>query len=84
MSSAKWRQFCLGLNVLTGIRCIVGPNLEILTSIKGDLSCGQTQNEVNFDFEANLTLKVKINHPPPPLPPPPPPPPPPQKKKKGS
>ena len=29
-----------------------------------ELSREQAQNGVNFDFEVNLTLKVKVNHPP--------------------
>ena len=38
------------IETLTVPRCIFGPNLEIFTSIGGDLSCGQAQNGVNFDF----------------------------------
>ena len=39
------------------------PNLEIVTSIGGELGHAQTQNGVNFDLGFNLTLKVTINHP---------------------
>ena len=38
------------IRTLTVLRCIFGPNLEILTSIGGYLSHGQAQNGVNFDF----------------------------------
>ena len=41
--------------------CICGPNLEILTSVGGDLSCRQAQNGVNFYFKCNLILKVTVN-----------------------
>ena len=39
------------------------PNLVVLVSIGGDLSRGQAQHGVNFDFKFNLTLKVKVNRP---------------------
>ena len=45
------------------LRCIFVPNLEIVTLIGGELWHGEAQNEVNFDFEVNFTLKVKVNHP---------------------
>ena len=38
------------IGILTVLRCIFGHNLEILTSICGDLSHGQAENGVNFDF----------------------------------
>ena len=38
------------VGTLRVLRCIFGPNLEKLTSIAGDLSHGQAQNGVNFDF----------------------------------
>ena len=41
------------------LRCIFGPNLEILTSMGGDLSHGQAQNGVNFDFEVRFNLEVQ-------------------------
>ena len=33
------------------LRCICAPNLEVVTSIGGELWHGQAQNGVNFDFE---------------------------------
>ena len=39
------------IGTLTVLRCISGPNLEILTSIGGDLSCSQAQTGVNLDFQ---------------------------------
>ena len=38
------------IGVLTVLRCIFGPNVEILTSIGGELWHGQAQNEVIFYF----------------------------------
>ena len=43
--------------ILTELRCIFGQNLEILTSIGGEWSCGQAQNSVNFDFEVKFDLE---------------------------
>ena len=40
-------------------RCIFGPNLEILTSISGDLSRGQAQNGANFYFEVKYDLAAQ-------------------------
>ena len=40
------------------------PNLEIVTSIGGELWPGQAQNGVNCELKLNLTLKDKVNHPP--------------------
>ena len=34
----------------------MSPNLEIPTSIGGDLLRGQTQNGVNFDFQVQFDL----------------------------
>ena len=39
------------------VKCICGPNLEIVSSICGDLSSGQTQNGVNFDFHVKFDLE---------------------------
>ena len=39
------------------LRCIFGPNLEIVTSIGGELWHGQAQNGVNFDFGVQFDLK---------------------------
>ena len=58
---------------LAELRCIfLCGNLEILTGPGFEWSCGQAQNEVQFlilswgsifDFELNLTLKVKDQSP---------------------
>ena len=47
------------IGTLTVPRCILGPNLEILTSIGGDLSRGQAQNGANFDFSVEFDLEVQ-------------------------
>ena len=39
------------------LRCIFVPNLEIVTSIGGELWHGQAQNEVNFDFRVQFDLE---------------------------
>ena len=39
------------------LRCIFVPNLEIITSIGGDLWHGQAQNGVNFDFGVQFDLE---------------------------
>ena len=39
------------------LRCIFVPNLEIVTSIGGELWHGQAQNGVNFDFEVKSVLE---------------------------
>ena len=39
------------------LRCICVPNLEIVTSIGGELWYGQAQNGVNFDFEVKFYLE---------------------------
>ena len=54
------------IGILTVIRCILGPNLENLTSIGDDLSRGQAENGVFFvcvffNFKFNLILKVNVN-----------------------
>ena len=43
--------------MLTELRCIIGQNLEILTSTGGEWSCGQDQNCVNFDFQVKFDLE---------------------------
>ena len=43
--------------ILTVLRCIFLPNLEILPWLGGDLSCGQAQNEANFDFKVEFVLE---------------------------
>ena len=37
--------------------------MVFLALIGGELWHGQAQNGVNFEFEFNLTLKAKVNHP---------------------
>ena len=39
------------------LRCIFVQNLEIVTSIGGELWHGQAQNGVNFDFEVKFDLE---------------------------
>ena len=50
---------------LTMLRCIIGPNLEILTTIGGDLWRGQT-HDLKLGYilalKLNLTLKVKATY----------------------
>ena len=38
------------IGILTVLRCIFGPNLEILTSISDELLCGQAQNGEYLNF----------------------------------
>ena len=55
------------IGILTVLRCIFGKNLEILTSISGDLlrrQKSQTQNGVNFDFEVKFFLEGQCQSPP--------------------
>ena len=44
------------IEVLTFLKCISGPNLEVLTFMSGKLSRRQAQNNVNFGFEVKLGL----------------------------
>ena len=46
------------------LRCIFVPNLEIVTSIGGELWHGQAQNGVNFDFEVKFDLEGQGQSPP--------------------
>ena len=46
--------------MLTELRCIIGQNLEILTSTGGEWSCGQAQNCVNFDFQVKFDLEGQV------------------------
>ena len=39
------------------LRCIFVSNLEIVTSIGGELWHGQAQNGLNFDFEVKFDLE---------------------------
>ena len=43
--------------ISTELRCIIGQNLEILTSTGGGWSCGQAQNCANFDFQVKFDLE---------------------------
>ena len=43
--------------IWTVLRYIFVPNLEIVTSIGGELWCGQAQNGVNFDFGVQFDLE---------------------------
>ena len=40
------------------LRCIFFSNLEIVTSIDGELWHGQAQNGVNFDFGVQFDIEV--------------------------
>ena len=46
------------------LRCICVPNLEIVTSIGGELWHGEGQNGVNFDFEIKYDLEGQGQSPP--------------------
>ena len=50
------------IGILTQVFCTFGPNLVVLAWTGDELLCRQAQNGVTFDFEVNLTLKVKVNH----------------------
>ena len=50
--------------ILTVLRCIFGPNLEILSCIGCQWWHGQAQNMVFFTFKLNLTWKLRVNLPP--------------------
>ena len=45
------------VGIWTVLRCIFVPNLEIVTSIGGELWNGKAQNEVNFEFEVQFDLE---------------------------
>ena len=45
--------------IWTMLRCIIVPNLEIVTSIGGELWQGQAQNGVNLDFQVKFDLEDK-------------------------
>ena len=51
------------IGMLTMLFCTSGLNMVILALTGDELSRGQAQNGVNFYFEVNLTLEVKVNHP---------------------
>ena len=50
--------------VLTVLKCICGPNWEILSWTGDELSHGQAQNGVNFDFEVKFDLEGQGQSPP--------------------
>ena len=45
------------VGIWTVLQCIFVPNLEIVTSIGGELWHGQAQNGVNFDFGVQFDLE---------------------------
>ena len=45
------------IRILTKVFCTSGPNLAILAWTGDELSCGQAQNGVNFDFEVEFDLE---------------------------
>ena len=45
------------IGTLTVLKCIFVPNLEILTTIGGDLRPGQTDNGASFHFEVQFDLE---------------------------
>ena len=52
------------VGIWTVLSCIFVPNLEIVTSIGGELWHAQAQNGVNFDFEVKFDLKGQGQSPP--------------------
>ena len=67
----QWSPKLVGIWTVLG--CIFVPNLEIITSIGGELCHGQAENGVNFDFGVQFDVEGQGQSPPPPPPPPPPP-----------
>ena len=67
MSLLWWLCITLVIKSLTGIltvlRWIFPPNLDILPWLEGDSSRGQAQTRVKFYFWIKLTLKVNLNNP---------------------
>ena len=49
----------LTIGILTKVFCTSGPNLVVLAWTGYELSCGQAQNGVNFDFEGKFDLEGK-------------------------
>ena len=47
----------ISIEILTVLRCIISPNLEILTSIGGELWHGEAQNGANFVFQVQFDLE---------------------------
>ena len=48
----------------TVLRSIIFPNLEIVTSVGGELWHGQAQNGIKFDFDVKFALDVQEQSPP--------------------
>ena len=59
----QWQSCPKLIRILTVLRCIFYPNLEILPSIGGELCRAQAQKSVNFYLKFNLTLKAEVNCP---------------------
>ena len=55
----------ISIGTLTVLRCLFGPNLEILTTIAGDVCWDKLTSSTwgkFFTLESNLIMKVKVNH----------------------
>ena len=52
------------IGILTKVFCTSGPNLVVLDWTGDELSLGQAQNGVNFDFEGKFDLEGKGQSPP--------------------
>ena len=52
------------IGILTKVFCTFGPNLVILAWTGDELSIGQAQNGVNFDFEVKFDLEGQSQSPP--------------------
>ena len=52
------------IGILTKVFCTSGPNLVILAWTGDELSLGQAQNWVNFDFEVKFDLEGQGRSPP--------------------
>ena len=52
------------IGILTKVFCTSGPNLVVLTRTGDELSHGQAQNGVNFDFEVKFYLEGQGQSPP--------------------
>ena len=49
------------VGIWTVLRCIFVPNLEIVTSIGGELWHAQAQHGVNFDFDRDLQGQIELS-----------------------
>ena len=54
------------VGILTKVFCTSGPNFVVLAWTGDELSLGQAQNGVNFDFEVKFDLEGQSQSPPPP------------------